>query len=81
MDRTGCRGLFDSKELVVVSDWVSSDVQIVDKLKSLIDAVIIRNASTLTTIDMKCNSLPFDHKPKLPVLVYGKLQNLICSKR
>ena len=32
-------------------------------LKSLINAVIMRNASTLTKVYMMCNSLPFDHTP------------------
>ena len=50
-------------------------------LKSLLNAVIMRNASTLTTID--CHLLPFDPEHKSThehaVLVYGKLQNLICD--
>ena len=56
-----------------------SDPDLANPLKSLINAVIMRNASTLIMIDMECNSLPFDHKSKHPVLVYGKLQDLDCE--
>ena len=73
-------GMVRLEKLAVVSQRVSFDSQVVAYLKSLVDAVIVRNESTLITIDMKCNSLPFEHKPELPVLVHGKLQNLSCGK-
>ena len=56
-----------------------SDPDLANPLKSLINAVIMRNASTLIRVCMECNSLPVYHKPGHPVLVYGKLQGLSCE--
>ena len=75
-------GMIRLEKLAIGTDWFRSYFPISDlanPLKSLINAVIMRNASTLITIDMECNSLPFDHKSKHPVLVYDKLQDLICE--
>ena len=47
-----------------------SDPDLPNPLKSLINAVIMRNASTLITVNMQGNSLPFVHKSEHPVLVY-----------
>ena len=77
------QGMVRLEKLVVVFEF-RSRYKLADPLKSLIDAVIMRNASTLTTID--CNLLLFDPKQKAthdhdhPVLVFGKLQNLICER-
>ena len=70
-------------EKLTVPGWPRVDFpdpDLADPLKSLVNAVIMRNASTLTTIDMNSSSLPFDHKSKHPVLVYGKLQNFFGKK-
>ena len=75
------QGFVRLEKLAVVTDWIPSGCQtpgLADPLKSLINAVIVRNASTLIAIDMKYNSLLFDHKPE-QVLVYGKLQDLDCE--
>ena len=74
-------GFVRLEKLAVVTEWFPSGFPtpgLANPLMSLINAIIMRNASTLTTIDMGC--LQFDHKPEHAVLVYGKLQNLICEK-
>ena len=73
-------GMVRLEKLVVFPEWIFSDFQILDDRKWLVDAVIMRNALTLTTINMRCSSLPLDHKLEHPVLVYGKLRKLVCRK-
>ena len=78
-------GFVQLEKVVVVCDgFPSGQIQdLATQLKSLVNAVIVRNASTLTTID--CVLLPFDPKPEPthdhnhPILVYVKPQDLSCN--